>query len=162
MWSRCTASFIEEQGGWKLLWNDDGMEKPEEAAQLAFLGVARNYCRAFGVELDREVDFGRGPVDFKLNTGASARLLIEAKKLRNGDFWNGLELQLPSYQKSDGTNAGWLLAIQYRSGGVSKARPLELRRRVDDLNKKLGVDVSFTVVDARPKASASKIRRARP
>lgn len=154
--------FIEEQAGWKLLWNDDGTEKPEEAAQLAFLGVARNYCRTFGVELDREVNFGRGPVDFKLNTGASARLLIEAKKLHNGDFWNGLELQLPSYQKSDGTNAGWLLAIQYRSGGVSKTRPMELRRRVDGLNKKLGVDVSFTVVDARPKASASNIRRGRP
>jgi hypothetical protein len=153
--------FIEEQAGWKLLWNDDDTEKPEEAAQLAFLGVARNYCRTFGVELDREVDFGRGPVDFKLNTGPSARLLIEAKKLHNGDFWNGLELQLPSYQKSDRTNAGWLLAIQYRTGGVSKTRPIELRRRVADLNQKLGTDIAFTVIDARRKVSASKIRRPR-
>ena len=153
--------FIEEQAGWKLLWNDDDTEKPEEAAQLAFLGVARNYCRTFGVELDREVNFGRGPVDFKLSTGSSARLLIEAKKLHNGDFWNGLELQLPSYQKSDQTNAGWLLAIQYRSGGVSKTRSAELRTRVAALNKKLGTDIAFTVIDARPKVSASKIRRPR-
>ncbi len=153
--------FNEEQAGWKLLWNDDGREKPEEAAQLALLGVARNYCRTFGVELDREVNFGRGPVDFKLNTGASARLLIEAKKLHNGDFWNGLELQLPSYQKSDGTNAGWLLALRYRSDGVSKTRPMDLRRRVGELNKKLGTDIAFTVIDARPTVSASKIRRPR-
>src|SRR6266851_2658797 len=37
--------FIEEQRGWKLLWNDDHSEKTEEAAQLAFLGLARSYCR---------------------------------------------------------------------------------------------------------------------
>lgn len=73
------SRFVVDQAGWKLMWNDDGSEKPEEAAQLAFLGVARNYCRTFGVEMDREVDFGRGPVDFKLTTGVSARLLIEAK-----------------------------------------------------------------------------------
>jgi hypothetical protein len=34
--------FIEEQRGWTLLHNDDGSEKPESAAQLVFLGMARN------------------------------------------------------------------------------------------------------------------------
>jgi hypothetical protein len=32
--------FIEEQGGWDLLWNTDGTEKPEHAAQLVFRGIA--------------------------------------------------------------------------------------------------------------------------
>jgi len=151
--------FIEQQAGWRLLWNSDGTEKPEEAAQLAFLGVARNYCRAFGVEIDREVDFGRGPVDFKVASGPDLRLLVETKKLHNGDFWNGLELQLPSYMTSDQTSSGFLLAVQYRSGGVSGTRAVQLQRRVDALNQDLEMDIRFGVVDARPKLSASKIRR---
>lgn len=150
--------FIEEQGGWRLLWNDDKTEKPEEAAQLALLGMARPYCRAHGVEIDREVDFGRGPVDFKLTSGPGVRVLVEAKKLHNGDFWNGLEYQLPSYLKSDGTKAGWLVALRYRPGGVSKTRPIGLAKRVETLNGSLGYSIKFIVIDAQPKVSASKIR----
>lgn len=149
--------FVEQQGGWKLLWNDDGSEKPEEAAQLLFLGIARPYCRLHGIELDREVNFGRGPVDFKLNAGGRCRLLIEAKKLHSGTFWNGLEKQLTSYMESDETTAGWLLAIQYREGGISKERRTELPGRVRELNAALGTRIQFRTVDATPKLSASKL-----
>lgn len=57
--------------------------------QLLFLGLAQPYLRQFDVELDREVELGRGPVDFKASSGTTARLLIEVKKLHNGKFWNG-------------------------------------------------------------------------
>lgn len=153
--------FIEDQGGWKLLWNDDGTEKPEEAAQLALLGMARPYCRAHGVEVDREVDFGRGPVDFKITAGTHVRLLVEVKKLHSGGFWNGLEAQLPSYMKSDQTGDGWLLAIQLRSGGISKSRPNSVRKRLRGINADLGTTIEFANVDARPKQSASKLKRQR-
>lgn len=83
--------FIEHEGGWRLLWNDDRSEKNEDAAQLAFLGFARWHFRYHGVELDREVQLGRGPVDFKLSFGAPVRLLIEVKKLHNGDWRFGSE-----------------------------------------------------------------------
>ena len=149
--------YIEEQGGWRNLWNDNGSEKPEEAAQLALLGLARPYCRDNGIELDREVNLGRGPVDFKFSSGSQARLLIEAKKLHNGRFWQGLEVQLPSYLKSDGTTAGWYLALQYREDGVSKTRRDELPDRVKALNAKLGTSINFAVIDARRKLSASKL-----
>ncbi len=68
--------FIEEQGGWKLLWNDNGEEKPEEAAQLAFRGIAQHYCQANNIVIDREVELGRGPVDFKFSNGYSNRALL--------------------------------------------------------------------------------------
>lgn len=87
--------FTEEQRGWKLFYNDDKTQKPEEAAQLVFLGMAQPYLRQFNVEIDREVELGRGPVDFKASSGTSARVLIEMKKEHNGKFWNGLEGQLP-------------------------------------------------------------------
>lgn len=150
--------FVEQQGGWRLLWNDDGSEKPEEAAQLALLGMARPFCRSHGVEIDREVNLGRGPVDFKISGGGTLRLLVEAKKLHNGDFWNGLDNQLPSYLTSDQTGDGWLLAIRYRSGGISDKRASELPARVRALNGREGLTINFTTIDARPKVSASKIK----
>jgi hypothetical protein len=125
--------FVEEQAGWRLFWNDDRSEKPEEAAQLAFLGVARGYCEANNVVLDREVNLGRGPVDFKFSNGYEARALLEFKKLHNGRFWNGLLRQLPSY---------------------SKAR-LKKLRSVDWSASPRPIHV--VVVDARRKRSASKL-----
>jgi hypothetical protein len=79
--------FIEEEGGWRLLWNDGYYdEKPEEAAQLLFKGIAQSYCESNGIVLDREVELGRGPVDFKFSNGFERRALLEVKKLRNGRF----------------------------------------------------------------------------
>jgi hypothetical protein len=149
--------YIEEQRGWKLLWNDNGSEKLEEAAQLAFLGLARSYCQANNIVVDREVELGRGPVDFKFSNGYSKRALLEIKKLHNGKFWNGLTSQLPSYLHSDQCSDGWFLAIQYRGSGTSSVRlqrlPTEVRRVAD----KTGKNLRLRNVDARRKPSASEL-----
>ena len=66
--------------------DNDHSEKNEDAAQLAFMGMAREYLRLHGVEVDREVELGRGPVDFKVSAGHNIRLLIEVKKAHTGTF----------------------------------------------------------------------------
>lgn len=150
--------FIEEAGGWRLLWNDDEKEKPESAAQLLFRGIAENYCRAANIVVDREVEFGRGPVDFKFSRGYSNRALIEAKKVHNGKFWNGLSEQLPSYLNSDKCQKGWFLAIQYRSSRSTIARIRDLSDTVHKLNlNNPDIEMHSFVVDGRPKISASKL-----
>jgi hypothetical protein len=149
--------FIEDQRGWKLLWNDDGSEKPEEAAQLLFLGMSQQYLRQFNVEIDREVELGRGPVDFKASTGSSIRLLIEVKKLHNGKFWNGLRYQLPSYLQSDDTDFGWFIPIQYRDNENAKEKIRELPKEVEQVSKDIGKRLEYTFIDGRRPSSASKI-----
>lgn len=151
--------FIEEQGGWDLLWCDSSRtrEKPESAAQLLFLGMAQVYFRSFGIELDREVDLGRGPVDFKLAKGTRVRLLIEFKKGHNGKFWNGLDKQLPSYLVSDDCPEGWFVALQYRSGDAAKKKFAQLPARVRRIASRTGQRIEFFAIDARPKLSASKL-----
>lgn len=150
--------FVEDQRGWSLVWNDDGSEKPEEAAQLVFLGIAQQYLRQFHVELDREVELGRGPVDFKASSGTSARLLIEVKKLHNGKFWNGLRYQLPSYLKSDDAAKGWFIALQYRSNKAAVDRLRALHVEVSQVSKATGKEIRYIAVDARRPLSASKIK----
>lgn len=149
--------FVEEQRGWSLLWNDKGTEKPEEAVQLLFLGVAQPYLRQFNVELDREVELGRGPVDFKASSGSTARLLIEIRKLHNGKFWNGLRHQLLSYLKSDDATHGWFIAIQYRDNKPALDRLRGLPREVALASQRAGKSIRYGSVDARRPLSASKI-----
>jgi hypothetical protein len=152
------ALFVEEQGGWDLLWKVKGSEeKPEQAAQLLFRGVAENYCRANNISLDREVNLGRGPVDFKFSNGYQQRAHLEIKKLHNGKFWNGLEQQLPSYMKSDQVADGWFVALQYRSNKTSTRRARALGKRVRELGKQKNLRLQYRLIDARPKKSASNL-----
>lgn len=148
--------FIEQQGGWRLLW--DGVdEKPEEAIQLLFFGIAKAYCDANNINLDREVELGRGPVDLKFSTGYSDQALIEVKKLESGKFWNGLRTQLPSYLSSNGNRDGWLLAVRFRSTGVAEKRAQTLASEVAATAAALDLDLRYGIVDAQPKLSASKL-----
>ena len=74
--------FVEEQRGWSLLWNDDRTAKPEAAAQLLFLCLRQPYLRQFNVELDREVELGRGPVEAFIVTKEHRRFTEFANAVR--------------------------------------------------------------------------------
>ncbi len=149
--------FIEQQGGWRLLWNDGNTkEKPEDAAQLLFKGIAQSYCEANNIVLDREVNLGRGPVDFKFSNGYQRRALLEIKKLHNGKFWHGLSQQLPSYLGSDDCKLGWFIAIKYRDGGVSKDWEKRVSNVVATAALVHGCRLITANVDGRPKRSASR------
>lgn len=154
-------NFIENGGGWKLLWNSDRTEKHEDAAQLLFMGMAREYLRLFGVEVDREVELGRGPVDFKVSAGRNIRLLIEVKKAHTGTFWNGLHDQLPSYLASDATDQGWLVAIRYRDTKSTTERLRRLPAEVKGAAERTGKQLHYIAIDGRRPASASRIRMSR-
>jgi len=149
--------FIEDQRGWSLLQNKDGSDKSELAAQLVFLGMAQHYLRLFGIEIDREVELGKGPVDFKASSGSSIKALIEVKKEHNGKFWNGLEAQLPSYLESDECDEGWYVVLRYRSNRPSDQRLRRLPGIVKAVAQATGKTLHYTVVDARPKVSASNL-----
>lgn len=150
--------YIEEQGGWRLLWNPQyDKHVPEENIQLLVKAVLDGYCHSASLLLDREVELGRGPVDFAITASRSVRTLLEIKKLENGHFWHGVEYQLPSYLKSDDRTDGWLLVVRH-----SDTRQMQKRwNRIPALLRLEYNGVEYTVrtvcVDGRPKKSASKI-----
>ena len=152
--------FVEHQGGWKLLWNDSHDQKHEEAAQLLFKGVGAGHCRANDIVMDREVDLGRGPVDFKFSSGYHKRALMEVKKLQNTKFWQSLESQLPSYLRSDDCRHGWFLVIRYDDGRASTEWLAKLGETVSRAEKAHSVQLKYRIIDALPKPSASDIRGA--
>ena len=119
--------------------------------------MAQHYLRLFNVEMDREVELGRGPVDFKASSGTSIRALIEVKKEDNGKFWNGLEAQLPSYLISDDCDEGWYVVLRFRSNRPSDIRLRELPTVVKAAATRVGKVLHYAVVDARRKESASNL-----
>lgn len=148
--------FVQENAGWKLLWNDDGRNKSEKAAQLLFLGIVKHYCRANDIDISPEPNIGRGPVDFKVSKGFNLRALFELKLARNTHFWNGIEKQLPAYLKAEQINYGTFVVIIFSDRDLE--RMSEIQTVVAAVNKKAGVRMTALLVDARrEKPSASKL-----
>ena len=91
---------IEHRSVYQLLWNDDSSPRNEKTVQLLFLYQVSDYCKKHDIDITRESNIGRGPVDFKLSKGNSNRVLIELKLASNPNLTHGLEKQLVQYMIS--------------------------------------------------------------
>jgi hypothetical protein len=147
--------LIEDNGLVQLLYNDKGALKHERAAQLLFFGIADAYCEANNLDLNREPNAGRGPVDFKLSRGYNIRINVEVKYSSNPKLITGYREQLPTYNLAEKTTYSIYLVLQ-----TSKSTD-----RIDELkemysNSKAGGIRSpeIIVIDCVPKPSASKLR----
>lgn len=150
-------NFIENNSGYKLLWDENGKQgKSEEAVQLLFHGIVNNYCIANNIDLTREVNQGRGPVDFRFSTGYQKRILLEIKLIRNTKFWHGLEKQLPKYLEIDNCKEGIFLITAYTKKDLDKVN--EITSRVNEVNRIKDLNIKIIKIDATySKPSASNI-----
>jgi hypothetical protein len=59
---------VEDNGLWRALWNDgNNRHRPEKIAQVIARSTWLEHCRARDIDISREADCGRGPVDFKFS-----------------------------------------------------------------------------------------------
>jgi hypothetical protein len=149
--------FVEDNAGYKLLWDrSQTRPKTEEAAQLLFLGLIKSHCQANDIDVSKEVNIGRGPVDFKFSSGYQHRALLEVKLASNGKFRAGLEKQLTKYLDAEGIGLGFFLVVQHRQEEDAKIQ--EIKKIVDGVQQLRKVRLRVIVVDATPhKPSASKL-----
>ena len=145
-------TLIEDNGLSKLLYDPNGSPKHESAAQLLFFGIADSYCNANNIDLTREGNNGRGPVDFKLSRGANDKVVVETKLTSNSQLRHGIEIQLPIYMKQEETKQAIYLIID-----TGHPRALEnfisFYNHLDIETKK---KISYLIIDATSKPSASK------
>ena len=149
-------NFIELNSGYKLLWNEDS-PRSEEDVQILFKGILDEHCRANNIDFNREVNQGRGPVDFKFSLGYSNRVLIEAKLAKNTHFWNGLKKQLPKYMQIDSCNFGIFLVIVYTDKDLKRIS--DIQNITSETAREYNITLKTVIVDARKnnKVSASKL-----
>ncbi len=146
--------LIENNALSSLLYDSAGKPKKEEAAQKLFYGIADSYCEANNLDLSREANAGRGPVDFKVSKGYKGRVVVEAKLTTNKLLLHGFEVQIGEYQKAEKTKTAMYLVIDVSGGSESRVTKLKtlIRKSKDD-----GLRVPEVIfVDGIPKLSASK------
>jgi hypothetical protein len=141
--------YVEDSDGYKLL-NRQGVRKPfsrEQDVQL-FFGLI-----FFGSEFDvnREVNNGRGPVDFKVSKGAVDKSLIEVKLASNSALKRNLERQVAIYEKANDTRTSVKVIVFYTAAEERKVQ--KILKELD-----LAGEPSIVLIDARAdsKPSGSK------
>lgn len=141
--------YVEDSDGYRLL-NRQGMKKPfsrETDVQL-FFGLI-----FFGSDFDvnREVNNGRGPVDFKISKGAVDKSLIEVKLASNTALKRNLERQVAIYEKANDTRTSVKVIVFYTADEERKV--LRILKELD-----LASESSIVLIDARAdnKPSGSK------
>lgn len=132
---------------------DGTVPKHESAAQLVFFGIADGYCQVNGLDLTKEANAGRGPVDFKFSVGYHNRVLVEAKLSTNKRLLHGFKTQVKEYEDAERTDHSILLVIDV-GGGDKRLEDLRLLYQERKNDQTRCPEVIF--VDGRPKASASK------
>lgn len=148
---------IEKGNLWEALWID-GRPKKERAAQLLYFAITDCFCKANDIDISPEANMGGGPIDFKYSKGYDARVLVEMKR-SSGTVVHGYEQQLEIYKDASRTQHGIFVVLDYGDLGDKLTRIHEIRNQ----RLKRGEPASdIVVIDATPKASASKRKSRQP
>ena len=152
----CTKfkKLVEDNGLSKELYNEKTLKpRREESSQKLLFAIAESYCEANNIDLTRESDAGRGPVDFKFSSGYQSRVLIEVKLNKNNPA-KGYEKQLAVYQKAENTEHAVFLVIIV----TENTKDIDdLEKRVLDLKSKKQVCPELVIIDGRIQPSASNV-----
>lgn len=102
-------------------------------------------------DVNREVNNGRGPVDFKVSAGSIDKTLIEFKLGSNTSLERNLEKQVPIYLDANQTSSAIKVIVYYTSRDEARVRRILKRLNIE-------AEESIVLIDARSdnKPSASK------
>lgn len=142
---RILKSVIEDKGGFRLFKN---LENQKEAIfQLLFQFVKEGAA----LDINAEVDNGRGPVDFIVSNGPEDKTVIEFKLAKNTSLRRSLRHQITAYKKANNTDK-FVIAILYFNQD-------EYQRAISALKmENLFEAENVLLIDGQQKPSASTIK----
>lgn len=143
----CFKQIIENNDGYKLLYYKDKKIAKEETLQLLFRFVWVGTSHS----VDREVNNGRGPVDYKISSGVTDVTLVEFKVASNTKLKQNLANQVAIYQMANQTESA-LTAIVYFNEKEQK-RVLKILKELQ-----LEGNENIVLIDATQKESASNVK----
>lgn len=130
----------------------------ERVPQALFHGIADSYCKANDLDISREPNAGRGPVDFKISKGYKAKVTVELKFSKSSSLVQNYKNQLATYNKAEGV-ADDKHSIFLVMVGTAKSKPLREIRNIERAEKSKNNSVpEIITVDIIKRKSASKIR----
>lgn len=138
---------IENKDGYRIFWPNDEPIRTENDVQILY---RLTWCGTIS-DINREVNNGRGPVDFKTSRGAFDKSLIEFKLASNTQLKRNLQNQVEIYQRANETDRALKVITYFRAEELGK-----VERILKEL--KLSQNEDIILIDARKdnKPSASK------
>lgn len=140
-------NVIENNDGYRLFYLDGQPIKREEDLQIIY----RLTWYASDYDVNREVNNGRGPVDYAISKGAKNKCLVEFKLASNSKLKQNLAKQVEIYETANATNQSIKVILYFNS--------MELRK-VSKILKELKLEnkENIILIDAGRKTSASNIK----
>jgi hypothetical protein len=138
---------VENKGGHRLFFVNGQPIEREEDLQILF----RLTWYTTASDVSREVNDGRGPVDFKISRGKTDKTLVEFKLAKNSQLKRNLEKQTQIYEKASDARRSIKVIIYF-----SKQELNRVTKILKDLG--LSIDKDIILIDARKdnKPSGSK------
>lgn len=143
-----------ENEGYKLLLDNNGKPRHEEYSQILFNVYLKNYCRSVGIDLTREVQTGRGLIDFRFSSGVHFIAHVELKKENNPKLTHGLSKQLPTYMISEKVRLGFFVIFEFGMKDISELKDKLEKQRIE-LEREKGIKLRIIYINAKSKPSAS-------
>jgi hypothetical protein len=143
------ASAVRDQGAWRMLYGDDGRPAHETRHQSLFRMFSQLTFAALGIGIHPGADHGRGPTDLTLVLRDAVHIVEFKKDTNQSHVLHGLQVQLPLYMQSAGTEMGTYVVLCHSK---TDAEATELLRG----HLPVGLAIQTFVVDCRPQKSASK------
>lgn len=138
---------IEDNDGYKLFYVDGIPIKREADLQIIY----RLTWFASPYDVNREVNNGRGPVDYAVSKGAKDKTLIEFKLASNSKIKQNLEHQVEIYKKANNTEQSIKVILYF-----DEYEYLKVNQILKELN--LEDDKNIVLIDAGKKDSASNVK----
>jgi hypothetical protein len=129
---------IENNDGYRLFYLKGKPIEREEDIQILY----RLTWRATPSDINREVNNGRGPVDFKVSRGSRDKSLVEFKLAKNSQLKRNVEKQVAIYEKANNTQKSLKVILYFTQEEIDR-----VRRILRELN--LTEAENIILIDAR-------------
>jgi len=124
-------NVIEHKDGWRIFYVGDQPITKEAHLQLLY----RLTWFASPLDVNREVNNGRGPVDYKVSMGNADKTLVEFKLARNTKLKANLKSQVGIYEVANDTKSSITVILYFTDGEWERVqkifRDLEIRDAKD-------------------------------
>lgn len=138
---------IENNDGYRLFYIDGVPIKREDDLQIIY----RLTWFASDFDVNREVNNGRGSVDYSVSKGANDKTLIEFKLASNSKLKQNLEKQVGVYEKANNTKKSIKVILYFDNNEFRKVSKVLKELKLDD-------NPHVILIDAGRKRSASNVK----
>ena len=139
---------VENNDGYRLFYIDGKPIKREDDLQIIY----RLTWFASDFDVNREVNNGRGPVDYSISKGSKDKTLIEFKLASNSKLKQNLAKQVEIYEQANNTKNSIKVILYFDHSELRKVNKILRELKIE--NKP-----DIVLIDAGRKISASNVRQ---